>query len=205
MRSIERSSHMTKTAQNYANQMTLKYIILNTNSTITIINRNDIDNTLGEPVTQTKMDLPWETRDTVYFYCGQCSGVCLRNSPAPIVQCFHCQHKYQIECLRYPINLTGKMHHRLPNTVINFIRLKGLANFNQSSLLKTRKKEDYRRLYEYLVEKGINSEVPPSLIQFVSKFSDIVKDQKFTDDLLENLNSEYFSLLKFSMDAYHLI
>lgn len=192
--------------------MTKKYLLLNPNSTITIIHCHEIGNEVTTVEVLHPHNLLLQSTHEHCLYCGHCSGV--YGGGPPIVQCFHCQWKYRIECpagaqstQKHSPQKTDslKMPPPLPNNVINFLRLKGFSHFNQSSLIKTRKKEDYRCLYEHLIEKHTSSQIPPSLIHFISEFSDIVNAHKFTDDLLENLDAKYLSSLKFSIDSYNLI
>ena len=188
--------------------MTSKYIFLNTNSTLTIIDYQKINGSLTYIESLVVNNFP------VALYCSQCSGICFKLESSQIMQCFHCQHKYQIPSNSESLIQSQKKNLQdnifclmppLPKYIINCVRQQNLLDFNQANLLKTLAKENYRRLYEFLTRTIKDSGVPHSLIDFVYEFAQIVNARHFSDGELKILNNKYAMLLKFSLDAYHLI
>jgi len=150
------------------------------------------------------------------YYCGFCSGLLITNG-AGLPQCLHCQTLYPdlglviisqtLPSISFLEKSCGKKEAEsfppiLPPLVINYLRQKKLIVFDHNHLMKTLKKENYRRLYVHF--KSYNDHAEPHLMELMTRLDVIFNSGRFTDADLKQLNDKYNRTLTFYIDVNHL-
>ena len=134
-----------------------------------------------------------------YCYCGICSGILIKNAQGKVT-CLHCQMTYET-----PPSVIVPTHRSpiLPSQVINYLRKNNHVTFDQTLLMKTLKKENYRRLYDHWNSTGKHS-YDSELTDLVNQLKQILSSGQFTDHSLKRLHEKYGKTLVFYLDINHL-
>jgi hypothetical protein len=140
-----------------------------------------------------------QNSDQVYYYCGRCSGcLYLKDQDKGQLTCFSCGWDIHID-LAQPLTTLSflKSAPTLPSEIIDQVRLQKTIQFEDNYLMKTRKKEQYRFLYNHFQTLPLN--LPQALKEFPASFSQIINDGHFTDDLLKVISKKYGKATQFYM------
>ncbi len=129
---------------------------------------------------------------SVAHYCGLCSGILISDTKT---YCFHCQIGYELESLKdnwlnAPV---------LPAILIDYLRNNLIIKFNNKNLLKTRNKEDYRRVYIDLKSTAIEEINDKNLKKMFNELNIIFHSGQFNDIDLRKQNNQY----RFTLDFYN--